>query len=210
PFSRPRHALGALIVALGSAGSAWALDPARPISDYSLTSWSDSDGLLSGGISAIVQDAEGYLWLGPTHGLGTLHRVRFARWQGEPALPETAVSALTIARDGSLWIAWRDFGITRLYRGRAASYTLQDGLPLGNITRILESRDGTIWISAYGGVSRFRDGRWEQIGAKFGLPAQIGGLYEDPQRTLWAGSLLGVFRPPPGGGPGPIVPSPPP
>jgi signal transduction histidine kinase/ligand-binding sensor domain-containing protein len=194
PFQRPRLALGVLVATLGWASSAWGLDPARSISDYSLTSWSDSDELLSGGISAIVQDAEGYLLLGTTNGLVTFDGMRFARWQGEPALPETAVSALSLARDGSLWIAWRDLGITRVRHGRASSYTLQDGLPLGNITKILESRDGTIWVTAYGGVSRFREGRWEQIGTRFGLPAQIGGLYEDRQGALWAGTLIGVFR----------------
>ena len=122
-FECPRLVLGLVVAALGWASSAWALDPARPISDYSLTSWSDSDELLSGGISAIVQDAEGSLLLGTTNGLVTFDGMRFARWQGEPALPETAVSALSIARDGSLWIAVCEHRKHKLADGIAHSGT---------------------------------------------------------------------------------------
>src|SRR5688572_9654032 len=52
-------------VAVPSAG---AVDPVNLTSEYSLTSWGPRDGLPSGPVWVVAQDAEGFLWLGTDGG----------------------------------------------------------------------------------------------------------------------------------------------
>src|SRR5688572_16853929 len=48
---------------------------------YAITSWSEKDGLPSPPIFTIVQDRDGYLWLGSSAGLVRFDGERFVRWE---------------------------------------------------------------------------------------------------------------------------------
>src|SRR5437667_9430311 len=78
------------------------------LSGYSLTSWTDGDGVPLGTVYAIGQDADGYLWIGTDAGLLRFDGVRFTPWEeiGDTPLPKSPVSALWVARDGSLWVGF--------------------------------------------------------------------------------------------------------
>jgi len=57
-----------------------ALDPTRHISQYGHTAWNVRDGFLGGRPNAIVQTADGYLWIGTEAGLVRFDGVDAARW----------------------------------------------------------------------------------------------------------------------------------
>ena len=69
---------------------------------YSLTSWTDGDGVPLGTVYSIGQDRDGYLWIATDAGLLRFDGVRFTPWDsiGETPLPKGPVSALWVARDG--------------------------------------------------------------------------------------------------------------
>src|SRR6185503_14213664 len=129
----------------------------QPLTGYSLTSWTDGDGVPLGTVYAIGQDADGYLWIGADAGLLRFDGLRFTHWDvlSDDALPKSSVSALCVARDGSLWVGFADGGgVRRLRDGRIAS-----GQPrgrLGSITDLVEDGHGAIWAVGDGVLYRLR------------------------------------------------------
>src|SRR4051794_25523790 len=88
-----------------------------PFSDHSLESWDERQGLPSGRIWAITQDAAGYLWIASEAGLVRFDGVRFVRWTSEDGhpLPEGVFAySLLSSRDGSLWLGFYAGGIGRI------------------------------------------------------------------------------------------------
>ena len=63
-----------ILLALVPLASLEALDPARSPDQYVRESWSRHEGLPQSSVTAILQDADGYLWLGTFGGLAR-HRV---------------------------------------------------------------------------------------------------------------------------------------
>ena len=93
---------------LGFTLPARATDLHNVLSDYSVTSWSKKDGLPSGTIWALAQDADGYLWIGADFGLIRFDGVRFVAWEalGHSRLPQLSVQVLAVSKDGSLWAGY--------------------------------------------------------------------------------------------------------
>src|SRR6202142_3724086 len=59
-------------------------DPVLRTSQYAHTSWRLQDGVFNGIPTAIVQTADGYLWIGTTSGLVRFDGVRFVPWTAPP------------------------------------------------------------------------------------------------------------------------------
>jgi hypothetical protein len=89
---------------------ALAHDPVLRTSQYAHTSWRLQDGVFNGIPTAIVQTADGYLWIGTTSGLVRFDGVRFVPWTPPPEGSALAkgVYSLGASRDGSLWIGASD------------------------------------------------------------------------------------------------------
>ncbi len=81
---------------------------------------------------------------------------------------------------------------------RIIPYTHSDGLPLGNgAITYAEDSHGNIWFGFYfGGLARYRDGKFQLFTEDDGLPtSQVGDLLTDSLGRLWvATSGHGVFR----------------
>jgi signal transduction histidine kinase/ligand-binding sensor domain-containing protein len=169
----------------------------KPACDcLAITSWTAKDGLPRRYISAIAQDANGFLWLGTDDGLVRFDGLHFVEGlTGGDRLPGVHISALVASRDGSLWIAFEDAdGVSRIRDRHVESYSVRDGLPEGPVSAILEDRNGAMWIGARNGVAMSGPGGWVSLGHDAGLPAlEAFSLYEDPAGGIWIGSSAGVF-----------------
>jgi signal transduction histidine kinase/ligand-binding sensor domain-containing protein len=186
-----------LIVAWVAAGSAWALDPARRLSQYTHTSWRSRDGYFGGSFpTSIAQTRDGFIWIGTTNGIMRFDGVRFTRWS-PPAgqqLP-SLIYSLVAAKDGSLWIA-TDGYVAHWESGRLTRYAAG---PF-NVTAILETNDGTIWFTRSGGgkpggVCRLERGAPHCYGASDGIEGlQADALAEDGAGNLWIGTDTSVVR----------------
>ncbi len=188
-----------LVIVISVAGRARAREDHGQPDPYALTAWTAEKGLPPGDIFEMTQDPEGYLWLGMTSGLVRFDGSQFAIWGsgGEAPLPGLAVSALVAARNGSLWVGFGDAagGVSRIMIGHVVGYTEHDGVSKGPVAALLEDHRGTIWAGGRGGLSTFRDERWETIGGTLGFTdAEVYSLYEDRSGTLWVGSAAGIYR----------------
>src|SRR5271165_70227 len=89
------------------AASAWAVDPARHITQYAHSAWRMEDGSFNSTPSTIVQTPDGYMWIGTADGVMQFDGVRFVRWTAGHGqrLPNSEVLRLRTTRNGSVWIS---------------------------------------------------------------------------------------------------------
>ena len=194
-----RLRFGALFLSLLGVIAAW--QPAVALAlpkdrTYSVTSWTARDGMVTGRITTIAQDHDGYLWLGTSGGLVRFDGVRFTPWESEPKLPEGSVTALLVSRDGSLWLGFGSRDVVARVRGRRVKiYTLGGDTAGGFVRALLQDQNGVVWAAGYGGLWRHHDDQWERVRIRNGLPeGTVDTIYEDPSGDFWVGSVHGVYR----------------
>ena len=186
--------LAAAAIVLGSVAGAHAVGP-NVVSGHVVTSWTTSDGAPIGPVMAFAQDSDGYLWLGTTAGVVRFDGARFTPWEAisDMPLPRVSVFALTIAKDGTLWIGFDGIGV-RGIRGRTVVTADAGTPPRGRITSLVEDRDGTLWAVSAAHLYRLRSGQWEEIDRQT-LPANdVYSVAELSPDELWIGSGSGAFR----------------
>src|SRR6185369_8444636 len=101
-----------------------------PVSQLVRTTWSWKDGAPIG-IRDVAQTIDGALWIGGDSGLTRFDGARFVQFKPQhgDTLPSTGVRHLTSARDGALWIVWRNGEVSRLREDRLITFGERDGLP---------------------------------------------------------------------------------
>jgi signal transduction histidine kinase/ligand-binding sensor domain-containing protein len=184
----------------GGAGVACAADASGPLTGYALAQWTVNDGTPLGAVYAIVQDADGYLWLGTSAGVVRFDGARFTPWQSlhPDPLPVGAVTALRQSSDGTLWVGSEEGdGRTITVRALRNGRVLVDNAgtpPRGRTTCLFPDRSGTLWAVSGGTLYRLRNARWEAL-THAGLPAgEVVSVGERTNGDLWIGTRAGLFR----------------
>src|SRR5213594_3164016 len=91
-------------LALLSPRAAFALDPSKAVSQYSLAAWQTEDGLPNNRVQGITQTTDGYVWLATQEGLARFDGIRFTTFdrRGTAAMSANDVETVFVSRDGSL------------------------------------------------------------------------------------------------------------
>lgn len=170
------------------------------------------EGLSSGAIMAIVQDAQGFLWFGTEDGLDRFDGYELRHFIHKPAdagtLPNNWIAALASDPSGRLWIGsdggglvWRDAGL-----GQFRPPTANDGQPLtdpsARIRAIHVDRGGRLWIATRGAGVRCLDIQQQRSTEYRHDPANPGSLSddsvfaiaEDAFGKMWIGTATGLDR----------------
>lgn len=123
---------------------------------YHFNNYGVKHGLAQSKVYEIVQDKEGYLWLGTESGVSQFDGVSFKNFTSEHGLADNGVRAIYIDSYNYLWLGHTGGGISR-FDGlhfevfNADSFTIDD-----DITSIVEDSDKNIWVSTHGeGVVKF-------------------------------------------------------
>src|ERR1051325_634962 len=152
-------------------------DAGGGLAGYSVTTWTEKEGLPAGRVRALAQSDDGYLWLGLETGLVRVDGLRFAPWDAS-RLPEGSVWSLMSARDHSVWIGFSGpTPIVRLRNGRMTIFGSGDGLPNTLAASFYEDRGGVPWAATLSGLFRFSGQKWERVAV--GDSAAVIGVYED-------------------------------
>jgi signal transduction histidine kinase/ligand-binding sensor domain-containing protein len=192
----PRPVCAALLLCLLAWPSPARADVGGGLAGYSVTTWTEKEGLPAGRIRAMAQSGEGYLWLGLETGLVRFDGLRFVRWDAG-RMPAGSVWSLHIARDSSLWIGLSSATpIARLHNGRLTVFGAADGLPNTLAASFYEDRGGALWAGTLSGLFRFTGQRWERVNVADTGSSPVIGVYEDGEGRLLAATPSGVYRRP--------------
>ena len=195
-FGRCLAVLLALHEAPGAVSPAAAASLRDVLTDYTVTTWSQREGLPPGSVVALAQDREGYLWVGSDGGLFRFDGVRFIRWEaGGRAYSQKSVRALTVTKDGAVWAGFGDTGgIAEIRDGSVKIYAENEGLPVAAVQAIVEDASGTLWAGTEWGLFSLTDGVWRRPSSQDGLPdAGVYSAFVDRSGHLYIGAIDGIY-----------------
>jgi signal transduction histidine kinase/sugar lactone lactonase YvrE len=184
-----------LLTLAGSPVSTYALSPAKALSQYSVTIWSQQQGLPQDTIRAITQTTDGFLWLGTDEGLARFDGYEFVAFgKDQGGLPSNSVNVLAASPDGALWIGTPS-GLTRYAHGQFRTFTQKDGLPGTAVSALLVDHTGTLWIVAGGSLSRFDGTQFHNFIREQDVPLRVvRGVWEDREQRLYVAGTSSVAR----------------
>jgi diguanylate cyclase (GGDEF)-like protein len=194
----------AVVALAGTSVLAYALDPAKAITQYVQSSWNSEDGLPQNSVHAIAQTADGFLWLGTEEGLARFDGVRFTVFtsHGSHGLASDYIQSLASDRDGSLWIG-TDSGLSHWIPGRGSSVlnggfqvlTTRDGLAGDSVTALALDAAGTLWVGTNQGLNCVRSGRLATLPPAERLTGMaVSTLAAQSDGAVWIGTQKGLFR----------------
>jgi len=95
-------------------------------------------------------------------------------------------------REGYLWFATYNDGVSRFDGQTWTTFTDKDGLADNRVTSLLQDRQDRLWFATLGGVSRFDGQTWTTFTDKDGLADnRVTSLLQDHDGHLWFGTWGG-------------------
>src|SRR5262245_55216460 len=145
------------------ASCAFFLATSNASADYRFDVWTADSGLPQNSVRAILQSADGYLWVATQDGLARFDGVRFTVFNkaNTPAISANRIRALYEDRESNLWIGLDDGQLVRFHRGVFMSFGTQDGLPGWSIQAISGGDDGGLWVAADDAFFFRKNGRFQ-------------------------------------------------
>jgi ligand-binding sensor domain-containing protein len=135
----------------------------------------------------LYADRFGDVWAGDGHQLFRFNGQVFEK-QKDPGLGNLV--SVMIDSDHRLWMASGGLhGISRKAGNTRETLTSADGLATDDVRLILEDRNHDIWLATIAGLQRLHHGVFTSYSP--GARLQVDSVFEQKDRSLWAGTLEG-------------------
>lgn len=163
-----------------AAGSSGLFRTGGPDGEQTIT---EEHGLPGGGVTALLLDRQGRLWVGCRGGLsywqqGRLHHL--------PGMPSLRIGALFESADGAIWAGVRQRGLARIENGSLRWIAGEESFGGEDILSLYEDRDANLWVGTTTGLHKLRASR-------VALVAKQEGLADERVRSVAAARDGGVW-----------------
>lgn len=177
----------------------FALDPDKNLTQYVTQSWGLEDGLPQSSVYSIIQDRNGYLWMGTEEGLVRFDGQHFDVIDNKRVeqLKDNFINVIREAPDGSLWLGTFGGGVIHMDTADNTfkTYTARDGLAGNEVRSMYIDGDRGLWIGMTHGVSHLENGRFTNYDTGDGLPGnEVLSICRDKKGNLWFGCYGGLAR----------------
>jgi signal transduction histidine kinase/ligand-binding sensor domain-containing protein len=179
-----------------------ALDPHRTLDQYIVSRWGSRDSFPGGGINAIAQTPDGYLWIGAENGLVRFDGISFRLFDhgNSPSLPPGQVLGVDVSPEGVPWVRMQSPYLMRYRNGDFEQIYPVEIPPLytsayqSGATAVTRGVRGDALIARPGGTLRYIGGKFSEIGSPGevrGIPMSIA---ETADGAVWLGTRdTGLF-----------------
>jgi signal transduction histidine kinase/ligand-binding sensor domain-containing protein/CheY-like chemotaxis protein len=160
---------------------------------YHFRNYTGDEGLSQLVVQALLQDRDGYLWIGTQAGLNRFDGATFETYGIRQGLPNDWINAIVQDADGHVWVATNG-GACRLGAGGIRTYGVEHGLPSARTVALAIDRQGTLWCGTDAGLCRWDGAAFQPVTDASGIPsARVVTLLVDRSDRLWAGTEVGLF-----------------
>ncbi|HRP58598.1 two-component regulator propeller domain-containing protein, partial [Agriterribacter sp.] len=129
--------------------------PAQDSRLYAFTHYTVKDGLASYNTQSVVQDEQGYMWIGTINGLQRFDGTRFITFRHHPgdtgSLPDNYIYQLHIDRQQQLWVLLNNGKVgvfdTRRFLFKEVKIRLSDQRNLSAIRGLIEDSEGNLFYA---------------------------------------------------------------
>jgi ligand-binding sensor domain-containing protein len=145
------------------------------LADYHHDIWTGKDGA-PGEISAMAQTADGWLWIGSSHGLYRFDGVRF-RASRRAGRGDAAPAGHGADRAAQRRPADRPYLRRRQHLSKGHlrhTPSMLGKVLMGAVYSMVRDQNGVLWASTTNGLLQLRDGAWRNVGQELGC--RRGGL----------------------------------
>ena len=166
-------------------------------------------GLPNNAVTSIVQDEQGFIWLGTFNGLSRYdgHQVKnYFSTEQTSVISDNDIRSLLVDSKGTLWIGTQSGGLNRFDKKQDTFQSYRhnpeqlNSLSSDTIKTILEGDNGSLWIGSDKGLDRFdiKSGlvkRWKHdpLNIEKSLPANtVRTLFKTSSGELWIGTDSGI------------------
>jgi ligand-binding sensor domain-containing protein len=168
-----------------------------------VTHYSANEGLPGGSVTRFAHDSSRTMWANTTHGLRRLEGARWVDVRQAFNLPsERAKTALSVARDGSLWVV---IGHEVMYLPRGgAAFVATNIRTSDEEVDFVEAPDGSLWVTdeelgaravyAPDTTTARDDRRHNWVALKDPVHGPLWGKLIDRDGVLWTASSTGIHR----------------
>lgn len=183
----------ALALGLGLGGFGGAPLHAQPLA---FRHFDDRDGLPQSQVLCMLEDRDGFIWMGTMEGLARLGASGFRPYRDLEGLLVKQINCITQDRQGGIWVGGPDSGVAEIRGSRIRNFGAEEGLLVSTVYSILERRNGEILVGTRQGLFRKHGDRFERV--ELPEPSTYLPIYaveEDAAGDLWMGSRKGnLFR----------------
>lgn len=121
---------------------------------YSAQIYDATNGLPASEANFIIQDKDGFIWIGGYSGIIRYDGINFDRFTNTEGL--TSGRALFEDSKSRIWVGTNDNGIVYFDEDRNAfHYTVNDGMPSASIRTFAEDNEGNVFIGTTEGIAYF-------------------------------------------------------
>ncbi len=166
-------------------------------------------GLSNSLVNTIIQDKQGFIWLGTESGLNKYDGCNFKVFNSDPdnlfSIRASGVKNIFEDHTGLLWLSFSTGGLsyynpkTEKFYNFIEKTNISSGLSDNTVNVIFEDKKGNVWIGTNKGLNRFvRENNsfhyyFTSKGKKQHTGDQVNAIYQDKQNNLWIGSDHGLF-----------------
>ncbi len=162
------------------------------------TRFTVENGLPSDSINALAEDSEGRLWVGTEAGLAAWRDGHLDAFHASEELAGKPITSLFSDRQGTIWIGAKGAGLFTLRGGKISQVhdAVFENL-LQDAHCLMVDHEGRTWVGAGDDSVLYQEGQqWRRYRFPRHLARHyISALVEDPDGTVWAGSVSeGLFQ----------------
>ena len=164
---------------------------------YNFTNYGLEQGLPQSTVFAVLEDMQGYLWVGTESGIARFNGVQFTVFDRNSGLPGNVVRSIIETPAGEIWVA-TDKGIGIFDGQKWRQITIEDGLQGSAITKLALDLQGRVWAGTNDAginiISKLNDSiNIVNLNSNNGLSADfVLDIVHDKLGQTWIGMLGGV------------------
>ncbi len=160
---------------------------------YNFINYSTESGLAQSQVRSIVQDRNGYLWLGTLAGLSKYDGKKFINYSIQNGLIDNQVISLAVDRTRGLWIGTMG-GLNYFDGEKFRSYLFKEDMAENLVNGIAQDANGHLWLATDGaGVCLFNGSGFRYFTEEDGLSDNsVRTVCIDNKGLVWFGTRNGI------------------